>query len=200
MKVTMQQVADRAGVDKATVSRVLRGDHRISEKTKIKVMESVRALDYKLDRNARNLSTSRSGLIGIVVDDLNKPWLGAFLAGIERAFCNSEYEILLKSTQKNAQKSRHELNALDGRHIEGLIWCDRENFPADPGVPCIFLCCCDAGGYSVTMENENDVPNFETGVLTGRMLLKIIAGKPVPGKRVIIKSSCEPEEEPTERP
>ena len=44
MRVTMQDVADRAGVDKATVSRVLRGDHRISEKTKIKVMESVRAL------------------------------------------------------------------------------------------------------------------------------------------------------------
>ena len=36
MKVTMQDVADRAGVDKATVSRVLRGDHRISEKTKSK--------------------------------------------------------------------------------------------------------------------------------------------------------------------
>ena len=56
MKVTMQDVANQAGVDKATVSRVLRGDHRISEKTKIKVMESVRALNYKLDRNARSLS------------------------------------------------------------------------------------------------------------------------------------------------
>ena len=84
MKVTMQDVANHAGVDKATVSRVLRGDHRISEKTKIKVMESVRALDYKLDRNARNLSTNTSGLIGVVLRDLNRPWLGAFLAGIDR--------------------------------------------------------------------------------------------------------------------
>ena len=73
MKVTMQDVANHAGVDKATVSRVLRGDHRISEKTKIKVMESVRALDYKLDRNARNLSTNTSGLIGVVLRDLNRP-------------------------------------------------------------------------------------------------------------------------------
>ncbi len=43
MKVTMQDVAVEAGVDKATVSRVLKGDHRISEKTRIRVMEAVRA-------------------------------------------------------------------------------------------------------------------------------------------------------------
>ena len=105
MRVTMQDVADRAGVDKATVSRVLRGDHRISEKTKIKVMESVRALDYRLDRNARNLSTKSSGLAGVVVRDLTEPWAGAFVAGLERALSNSGYDVILKSTDGAAVRA-----------------------------------------------------------------------------------------------
>ena len=50
MKVTMQDVAVEAGVDKATVSRVLKGDLRISEKTRIRVMEAVRALNYRLTK------------------------------------------------------------------------------------------------------------------------------------------------------
>ena len=180
MKVTMQDVANHAGVDKATVSRVLRGDHRISEKTKIKVMESVRALDYKLDRTARNLST-----------DLNRPWLGAFLAGIDRAFANSEYEILLKSTEGNAMRARRELSTLDGRHVEGLIWGDAENFPREPRVPAVCLGFTAPGAYSVTMEDAADEPSFETGVLVGRMMLKIVAGKPVPGREIRVMRSRE---------
>ena len=189
MKVTMQDVANHAGVDKATVSRVLRGDHRISEKTKIKVMESVRALDYRLDRNARNLSTNTSGLIGIVMRDLNLPWLGAFLAGVDRAFANSEYELLLKTTEGNAMRARRELSTLDGRHVEGLIWCDEENFPRGLRVPAVCFGFTAPEAYSVTMEGANEEPTFETGVLVGRMMLKIIAGKPLPGREIRVVHS-----------
>ena len=191
MKVTMQDVANQAGVDKATVSRVLRGDHRISEKTKIKVMEIVRALNYKLDRNARNLSTNTSGLIGVVMRDLNRPWLGAFLAGIDRAFANSEYEILLKCTEGNAMRARRELSTLDGRHAEGLIWCDAENFPPELRTPAVCLGFTAPGAYSVTMENAEDAPTFETGVLVGRMMLKIVAGKPLPGREIRVMRPLE---------
>ena len=95
MKVTMQDVALEAGVDKATVSRVLKGDHRISEKTRIKVMDAVRALNYRLDKNARNLSTNRSGLIGLVVRDFTPEWFNCFISGLDRAISNSDYEIIL---------------------------------------------------------------------------------------------------------
>lgn len=186
-KITMQDVADAAGVDKATVSRVLRGDHRISEKTKIKVMESVRALDYRLDRNARNLSTNSSGLIGIVMASLNVPWLGQFLAGIERALSNSEYEILLKSTDGGCASSKRVSSALDGRHVEGVIWCDGGNPPEEQSVPLVALGFRTSDSFSVTMEDEAEPPSFETGVLVGRLILKLVAGKPVPGREIVVK-------------
>lgn len=187
MKVTMQDVADRAGVDKATVSRVLRGDHRISEKTKIKVMESVRALDYRLDRNARNLSTKSSGLVGVVAHDLAEPWSGAFLAGLERALSNSGYDVILKSTDGNAARAQRAVRSLDGLGAEGVIWCDGENFPGALSMPMLCFGFARGGTHSLVMD-EDDSPSFETGVLAARLLLKIIAGKPVPAMEIRLKA------------
>ena len=121
MKVTIRDVANLAEVDKATVSRVLHGDPRISERTRVKVMESVRALDYRPDINARNLSTKSSRLIGIVMRDLGVPWLGGFLSGIERTLANSEYEMLVKSTDGIAARAKNALFRLNGRRAEGII-------------------------------------------------------------------------------
>ncbi|HIT03976.1 MAG TPA: LacI family DNA-binding transcriptional regulator [Candidatus Caccocola faecipullorum] len=183
----MQDVADRAGVDKATVSRVLRGDHRISEKTKIKVMESVRALDYRLDRNARNLSTKSSGLAGVVARGLTEPWAGAFVAGLERALSNSGYDVILKSTDGAAVRAKRAAEALDGLGAEGVIWCDGENFPGALSMPALCFGFTREGFHSLVME-EGGAPSFETGVLAARLLLKIIAGKPVPGKELRLKA------------
>lgn len=194
MKVTMQDVANRSGVDKATVSRVLRGDHRISEKTKMKVMESIRALDYKIDRNARSLSTSSSGLIGVVVRTLNVPWLGAFLAGVERALANSEYEMLLKSTDGNDVRARHIIGTLSERRAEGLIWCDADTPPATAEVPVVCVGFAADGAYSVTADEEGG-PTFETGALVGRMMLRILAGRPLPGREIRIVRSETPDAE-----
>ena len=191
MKITMQDVAAHAGVDKATVSRVLRGDHRISEKTKIKVMDSVRALNYKIDRSARSLSTNKSGLVGIVVSDLNRPWLGAFLAGLDRAFSNYSYEILIKSTQENELRAKNVLSALYERHAEGIVWCDERSFGGALDVPYKTFGFRAPGSCSVTMAEADDPPTFETGVLVGRMMLKLVAGKPIPGRDIVIKSSKE---------
>lgn len=193
MKITMQDVAEAAGVDKATVSRVLRGDHRISEKTKIKVMESVRALDYKIDRSARSLSTNKSGLIGIVLGDMNRQWLGPFLAGLDRAFSNSSYEMLLKSTQGNELRAKNLLSALYERHTEGIIWCDEKSFPGRFDVPFVTLGFSSDEGCSVTMSDTDEPPTFETGVLVGRLMLKLVSGKPIPGRKIVVKSvkECE---------
>lgn len=56
MRATLKDVAQRAGVSSATVSYVLNGKQSVSEKTKQRVLEAVRQLDYVPDLNARGLS------------------------------------------------------------------------------------------------------------------------------------------------
>lgn len=189
MKVTMQDVALAAGVDKATVSRVLKGDYRISEKTRIKVMDAVRALNYRLDKNARNLSTNRSGLIGVVVRDFTFDWFPLFMSGIDRTISNSEYEIILKRTEGNPLRAAREYGKLIDRSVEGIIWSDSENFPEESSLPIVTLGFRKAGSYSIIWEGESQTPTFETGVLTGRLVLNIITGKPLPSKEIVLKTS-----------
>ena len=190
MKVTMQDVALEAGVDKATVSRVLKGDHRISEKTRIRVMEAVRALNYRLDKNARNLSTNRSGLIGVVVRDFSSAWFPLFLSGLDRTVSNSEFEIVVKCTEGNPLRSAREYGKLIDRSVEGIIWCDPENFPGASAAPLVTVGFRGEGAYSLVWEKECGDPTFETGVLAGRLILNIITGKPVPSGEILIKCSC----------
>ena len=189
MKVTMQDVALEAGVDKATISRVLKGDHRISEKTRVKVMDAVRALNYRLDKNARNLSTIRSGLIGLVVRDFTPDWFPNFISGLDRTISNSEYEIILKRTEGSSLRAAREYGKLIDRSVEGIIWIDPENFPGESAAPVVTIGFRYPGSYPVIWEREFDVPTFETGVLAGRLILNIITGKPVPSKEIVIKST-----------
>ena len=92
-------------------------------------MESVRALDYRLDRNARNLSTKSSGLAGVVARGLTEPWAGAFVAGLERALSNSGYDVILKSTDGAAVRAKRAAEALDGLGAEGVNLVRRGEFP-----------------------------------------------------------------------
>lgn len=188
LKATMQDVAREAGVDKATVSRVLNGDHRISEKTRVKVMEAVRALNYHVDKNASNLSTSRSHLIGAVFPDFTAPNFGALLAGLDRSIANSEYEIVLKCTDGNPLRAARELGKLRDRSVEGVIWGDAANMPEGVSVPLVTLNFSMEGAFAILAEKAGTPPGFETGVLAGRLMLRLISGKPVPAREIIVRS------------
>ncbi|TDP31105.1 LacI family DNA-binding transcriptional regulator [Nocardia ignorata] len=84
MAVTSIDVAKRAGVSQATVSRALRDQRGTSEATRRLVREVARELGYVPLQSGRSLSTSRSRRIGIVVGELTNPFYGALVAPIVR--------------------------------------------------------------------------------------------------------------------
>ena len=189
MKVTMQDVAKAAGVDKATVSRVLRGDARISEKTREKVMASVRELNYRPDLNARHLSTNKSGFVGVVVSDFNTPWFSAFIAGVDRSFSNSGYDILIKCTDGDANRAMRESVKLRDRNAEGVIWADSSTLPYKINFPVVTVGFKCEGSNSILAEKGELVPSFEVGAMSGRLLQKIVNIKDFPVKDIYIESS-----------
>lgn len=187
VRTTMLDVASQAGVDKATVSRVLRGDYRISEKTRQKVMEVVRALHYRPNRSARNLSTNKSALVSLVAADFDAPWFGSFLSGVDRAIAHSDFELLVKCTGGSQLRARAEAVRLSDINAEGVIWCDGENFPASFTFPVVTIGFEADSCFSLRYENGLIAPTFELGVTAGRFLLNLIAGKPVPSRSIVVR-------------
>lgn len=104
-KINIQKVADMAGVSKSTVSRVIHGDSRISEKTKIKVQEVISELNYRPNAIARSLAKGTSKNIGLIMPSdenfFENPFFLSSLKAITKHANLNNYDVLLVYNQKN---------------------------------------------------------------------------------------------------
>ena len=80
---TIYEVSALAGVSLATVSRVINGTGRVSEKTSEKVKDAIRTLDYRPSSAAKSLASNRTDSIGVLVSEFHGPFYGAMMSGIE---------------------------------------------------------------------------------------------------------------------
>jgi LacI family transcriptional regulator len=80
---TMREVAKRAGVSPATVSRVLNKTHYISTETEQRVLEVVRQLNYYKNVHARRLATGQSELFGLVISEIANPYFPEIIRGFQ---------------------------------------------------------------------------------------------------------------------
>jgi len=91
-RTTIQDIAKRSGVTKATVSMVMNNDTRITEATRKKVMEAVKALHYVPNESARKLAKGKSEVLAVLSPRFTAPYTSSFLEGIEmRALEVSKY-------------------------------------------------------------------------------------------------------------
>lgn len=73
-RATVRSISERAGVSASTVSRALKGDMRISEKTRVAILGIAREEGYTPNASARTLVTRRSGVIGFVMGEATNPF------------------------------------------------------------------------------------------------------------------------------
>ena len=81
MTVTLADVAARARVSPATVSRVLNGNYPVAASTRERVLRAVDELDYVLNGPASSLAAATSDLVGILVNDIADPFFGIMAGG-----------------------------------------------------------------------------------------------------------------------
>jgi LacI family transcriptional regulator len=83
MAVTLADVAARAGVSSATVSRVLNGSYPVAGSTKERVQRAVEELDYVVNGQARALAAATSDLVGVLVNDVADPFFGLLASALQ---------------------------------------------------------------------------------------------------------------------
>ena len=117
----MKEIADKAGVSQATVSRVLNGSATVSRDKRARVMEWVRKLDFEPNLTARSLAANRSHLIGVILPDLMNPFFSELLAHIERIASRNGYNVILANTEGDPVREKDEFTSLKARQVDGIL-------------------------------------------------------------------------------
>lgn len=120
-KVTLQDVADAAGVSKATASLALRNHARISAPTRARVRDAVESLGYVYNQRAASLRTRRSYTIGLILKDVSNPFNAELTSGAESELAGEGYSLLLGTTDDDMDKQSRMITTMLEGDVDGLI-------------------------------------------------------------------------------
>ncbi|HSP36074.1 MAG TPA: LacI family DNA-binding transcriptional regulator [Thermoanaerobaculia bacterium] len=119
-RATIHDVAARAGVSVATVSRVLNRKNVVREETSRQVRDAARSLDYVPNVAARALSARRSQTIGVLLPDVHGEFFSEVIRGIDSAAWASGYHILVSGWHSDLVEMLQMIGAMRGR-VDGLV-------------------------------------------------------------------------------
>lgn len=122
---TIEDVANRAGVSVATVSRALRGLPHVSDETRAKVERAASELDYRANPYASRLAAGRSGTIGVALPALNSWFYGNVLAGVHSEVSKDQLDmhLITVGTEGALEHFLAGLPALS-KQVDGLLIVD----------------------------------------------------------------------------
>jgi LacI family transcriptional regulator len=147
-RVTLRDVADRAGVHTSTASRAINEHTRslVDSQTVERVLAAAEALGYRPNSLARGLKTNRTYTVGMLLPDLTNPLFPPIVRGLEDSLGEADYTVILANTDSDPDKERAVLNALLNRSVDGLILAtaQRTASPAirevlDGGMPVVLV-------------------------------------------------------------
>lgn len=122
-RITLQDVADDAGVSRSTVSLVLRNSPLVAHTTRQQVLDSIQRLGYIYNRGAASLRTNRSDTVGLVITDLANPFFAELAAGIEAELDKANYLAMLGSTTDTILKQDRFLSTMQEHGVDGILLC-----------------------------------------------------------------------------
>ncbi len=128
----IKEVAERAGVSPATVSRVLSGTPGVRPASRERVLQAVAELDYRPNRLGRNLRQQNSETLGVVVSDIENPHFTQMVRAVEDAAYRRGFRVLLCNTDETPEKQRSYLHVLAAERVVGVILAPSD--PADSAI------------------------------------------------------------------
>lgn len=174
MTSTIGDVAARAGVSTATVSRALRGMSNVSEQARAKVLAAAEELGYVVSPTAQALATGRTNTVAIVVPDFDEWFPSHALEGAQRRLQAKGYTTMVHSVDYVRDKPQFDLDMVRlRRHVDGLMVISLPLVESEVeavssrGVPVIVVGNANAPLASVTLADE------EAAMIATRHLLEL---------------------------
>lgn len=118
---TIKDVAKKANVSVATVSRVINKKGYVNEETRALVENAIHKLNYIPNELARSLFNKHSKLIGVLVPHFDTQFYAELIEGIENSAMRLGYKIMLSNTQDNAKREKDYIHIYSQYNIDGII-------------------------------------------------------------------------------
>lgn len=185
MAYTMKDVARRAGVSPATVSRVLNKTHYMSDGTRDRVLRVVDELNYFKNVHARRLATGKSDLFGLVISDIANPYFPEVIRGFQTATWERGFDVILFNTEYSREHTESILRKLVQSDVRGVaimtssIDSTATRDLTNAGIGVVFSNLCSAGklmsnirvdytkGIAQAIEHVADLGHRRAAVIAG---------------------------------
>lgn len=154
--MNIREVAKRAQVSTATVSRTINTPSAVDPETARRVWQAIEELRYYPNSQARSLVSGRSRILGLIVSDITNPFFPEIVKGFEEAAIAHGYEILVSSTNYDPGRMALCVRRMIERKVDGVAIMTSEMEPAltdqfaERNVPLVFL---DVGDVTGTTSN-----------------------------------------------
>ncbi len=119
--ITIQDVAARAGVSTATVSRALAGSNVVSAKARARVMEAVTETGYTPNFAARNLRARRSMMILVVVPNVANPFFAEVMRGIDDELVTAGYDMIIGNLDNLVEREARYVKLAQSGQVDGVL-------------------------------------------------------------------------------
>lgn len=120
-RATIREVAERADVSIATVSHVLNRTRFVSRETQQKVLQAIRELHYLPNTTAKSLRRRKTNTIGVIMCDLENPFMTEIFRGIESVLTKHGFDLLVTNTNYDQTREQNALEMLYGKQVDGTI-------------------------------------------------------------------------------
>lgn len=118
---TIEQVALLAKVSVATVSRVVNNSARVSEDTKVRVLDAIEKLNYQPNAFGTFLRKINSNMVLILLHSVDNPFFALTVQGIEKVAHEHEYNVLIGNTYGDLEREQRYIKMLKNHLLDGII-------------------------------------------------------------------------------
>lgn len=120
-KISIKDVARRAGCSNATASYALNDSGRVAKQTREKVLKAANELGFIPDHSAIRLRTGRSNLIGAIINDINNPFFAELVSEFEVEAWNAGFLTVLATSQDDPERQRHIIESMVSQGVAGVV-------------------------------------------------------------------------------
>ncbi|KAF3889780.1 MULTISPECIES: LacI family DNA-binding transcriptional regulator [Nostocales] len=123
-KISIEDIARRAGVSHSTVSRALRDNSLISPQVREEIKKIAREMNYVPNAVAQSLQNKRTNTIGVVVTSIADPFFAEVVEGIEQVARSAGLSVLLSTSHRDFEQELAAIDSFHRRRVDGILVAD----------------------------------------------------------------------------